>query len=316
VSPARLLLIGKERFLKEEAIAQARGRLFQGASEAELNFQSFDAERDRVSALLDFLGTAPFLAEKRLGVLWGVDALEDEDRERLLAGLDRLPSSACLILETAQTNTRKDPFIQALADKSTVQACHPPFENELPAWIENRAKKKGLGLERGLASFLAEHVGTELSGLENALEELSVYIHPRRQATVEDARKLIQKTSQEDVFKLADRLLEGKKKEALQVMDSLYRSGARAPEIVAALNGQLERYKKAMTALGEGRSRSDLADELRIPKIHQSAFFSKLEKTSGERLRKLQRSLLDCDESFKTGQAQERFSVERFILTT
>ena len=244
-----------------------------------------------------------------------MDALEDEDRERLLAGLDQLPSSACLILETTQTNTRKDPFIQALADKTTIQTCHPPFENELPVWIENRAKKKGLGLERGLAFFLAERVGAELSGLENALEELSVYVHPRRQATTQDARNLIQKTSQEDVFKLADRLLEGKKKKTLHVIDSLYRQGARAPEIVAALNGQLERYKKAMTALGEGRSRGDLADEMRIPKMHQGAFFSKLEKTSGERLRRLQRSLLDCDESFKTGQAQERFSVERFILT-
>ncbi len=316
MSSYRLLLIGKERFLKDEAIAEVRGKLFRDGSEAELNFQSFEAERDAVSQFLDFLGTAPFLAEKRLAVLWGVDALEEKDRERLLADLDRLPSGACFILETQETSTRKDPFLQSLADKTVVQPCHVPFDRDLPAWIQTRATKKGLGMERALALFLMERVGRELSGLENALEELVIYIHPRRQATLDDARALIQKSSQEDVFKLADSLLDRNKKEALEIADSLARSGVRAPEIVGVLAGQLERYKKALTALAEGKSRADLADELRVPKMHRSAFFLRLEKIPAQRLRKLQRELLACDESFKTGRSQERFSVERFILSS
>lgn len=309
------LLYGKERFLKDEALADLKTRLFRNPSELDLNFRAFDASGHGVRDAIDFLSTVPFLAEKRMAVLWGVDALSEADGERLLAALDGLPKTACLVLETGQTNTKKDALIRALAEKMTALACHTPFEKDLPAWIEKRSKKKGLSLERGVAAHLARRVGADLALLDGALNETALYIHPRKNASSADIDAITASNPEEDVFKLADLLLENRKKEALEALDGLFRSGARSPEIVGALGGQLERYKKALALLSAGGSALEIAGQMRVPWPHQNAFVQRLKGTSTPRLRKLQRALLECDESFKTGRWEERVSVERFVLT-
>ena len=310
-----LLLFGKERFLKRETIDGLKAKLFRNPSEQDLNFQSFDGDEDPVARVLDFLSTTPFLADQRMAVLWNVDALSEEDAERLLAGLDGLPKSACLVLETEETNTKKKALIRDLAEKAQATACHTPFERDLPVWVEARSKSKGLSLERGLASYLIGRVGADLSSLDGVLSELKMYVHPRMQATVVEAAAIAPSNPEEDVFKLAELLLDERKTEALRLIDGLYRSGSRAPEIVASLTGQLERYKKASVLLAAGRSLTEIGEEMRVPRMFQTVFFQRLKKASKDRLRTMQKALLECDESFKTGSAAERTSVERFVLT-
>jgi DNA polymerase-3 subunit delta len=311
-----LLLFGKERFLKREAIADLKARLFRNPSEQDLNFQSFDGEEHGAAPVLDFLSTVPFLADQRMAVLWNVDTLADEEGQRLVASLGNLPSNACLVLETEETNTKKKALIRAIAEKAQSTACHTPFEKELPGWVETRARKKNLTLERGTALYLLGRVGADLSALDGVLNELKMYVHPRTQATVAEAAAIAPSNPDEDVFKLAELLMDERKTEALRLIDGLYRSGSRAPEIVAALAGQLERYKKASALLASGRPPSDIGEEMRVPRVFQVAFFQRLKKAPKDRLRTLQKALLECDESFKTGRAEERISVERFVLLT
>ena len=310
-----LLLFGKERFLKNEAITGLKTKLFQNPPELDINFQSFDGDEHAVVQVLDFLLTAPFLASQRMAVLWNVDALTDEDGERLVAALDTLPKSACLVLETEETNTKKKALIRDLAEKAQATACHTPFERDLPAWVEARSRLKSLTLERGVASYLIGRVGPDLSALDGVLNELKMYIHPRTQATAVEAAAIAPSNPDEDVFKLVELLLDERKAEALRLIDGLYRSGSRAPEIVAALAGQLERYKKASMLMASGRSLTEIGEEMRLPRMFQAAFFQRLKKAPKDRLGIIQRSLLECDESFKTGRAEERASIERFVLT-
>ncbi len=310
-----LLLFGKERFLKYEAIESLKAKLFRDPSEQDLNFQSFDGEEHGAAPVLNFLSTAPFLAAQRMAVVWHVDELSEEDGERLVAALDTLPKSACLVLETEETNTKKKALIRDLSEKAEAKPCHTPFERDLPAWVEMHARKKGLTLERGTSAYLIGRVGPDLSALDGVVNELKLYVHPRTQATPAEAAAIAPSNPDEDVFKLAELLLDERKKEALRLIDGLYRSGSRAPEIVASLNGQLERYKKASRLMVAGRSASEIGEEMRVPRPFQNAFFHTLRKASKERLHRMQTALLECDESFKTGRAEERTSVERFVLT-
>ena len=311
-----LLLYGKERFLKDEAVADLKAQLFRNPSELDLNFQSFDAEEQGISPALDFLWTAPFLASKRLALVRNIDALTKEGGERLLTALKGFPATACLVVETEQTNTKKHSLIAALAEKAQAVACHTPFDKDLPSWLENCSRKKGLALERGTAAHLVGRVGADLAMLDGALNELALYVHPRQSASIADVQAITPSNPEDDIFKLVDLLLEDRKKEALIVMDGLYRSGARAPEIVGALAGQLERFKKALAMVSLGRPQAQIAEEMKVPRFFQAQFFQRLKGLSETRLRRMQKALLECDESFKTGRAQERVSIERFVLTT
>lgn len=313
--PSTTLLIGKERFLKREFIRELRGRLFTDESDPGLNFQEFFAEQDPLHSFLDFLGTVPFASEHRLAVLWGVDHLEEQPQEILLASLEKLPASSVAVLESDQGNAKKDMFLKKIAEKAKLMACHTPFERDLPAWVESRAKKIGCSVERNATLFLIACTGAHLSELASALEQLSLFVHPRQKIVLEDVRALFQKKSHEDVFQLAEYLHDHRTHQALRVTDALFRQGTRTPEIVAALAGQLERWKKGARQLEAGRALPDIAQDLRVPVFFQENFFARLKKLSMPRLQSLTEALMACDESFKSGQAEERLALEKFIWT-
>ena len=313
--PSATLLIGKERFLKREFILAQRQRLFPDDPNPGLNFQEFAAGQDPVHAVLDFLNTAPFAADHRLAVLWGADALEEEEQESLLAALKKLPASSVFILETEQTNAKKDAFLRKLSEKAKLVACHTPFDRDLPGWVETRAKKNACSIDRAAALFLIACIGANLAELDSALEQLSLFAHPKQTITIDDVRALFQKKSQEDVFQLAELLHDRRPAQALRLTDALFNQGTRTPEIVAALGGQLERWKKGARQLEAGRALPDIAQDLRVPVFFQEPFFRRLKSLSMERLETLTEALLVCDESFKTGQVEERLAFERLIWT-
>ncbi len=311
--PSVSLLIGKERFLKREYILAMRQRLFPEDSNPETNFQEFVAEQDSLHSFLDFLSTAPFAADHRLAVLWGVDALEDEEQEKLEAAIEKLPASSVCVLETEQTNAKKDAFLRNISEKAKLVPCHTPFDRDLPAWIEARARKLECSMPRQAALFLIACIGPHLAELDSALEQLSVFVHPKQLVTLEDVRALFQRKSHEDIFQLAELLYDRQTSHALRITDELFRQGSRVPEMVAALAGQLERWKKGARWLEAGRALPEIAQELRVPVFFQESFFVRLKKLSIERLKALTEGLLICDESFKSGQVEERLALEKFI---
>ena len=315
-SPSATLLIGKERFLKREFILALRTRLFPDDPRSSLNYQEFTAEQESLHSFLDFLSTAPFAADHRLAVLWGVDLLEEEEQEVLLAALEKIPAPSHCVLETEQTNAKKDAFLRKLAEQAKLTACHTPFDRDLPGWVEARARKSGCRVERSAALFLIACVGAHLAELDSSLEQLSLFVHPKQSIGLEDVRALFQKKSHEDVFHLAELLHDRRPAQALRVTDSLFREGTRTPEIVAALSGQLERWKKGARQLAAGRALPDIAQDLRVPVFFQEPFFARLKKLSMERLETLTEALLACDESFKSGQAEERLALEKLIWTS
>ena len=157
-----------------------------------------------------------------------------------------------------------------------------------------------------MSQELAGQGRPELSVIDSQLAQLALFVHPKRSVRLEDARTLLKRHAEEDIYRVADMILDGRKKEALSAVDQLYEQGVRAPELVGAIAGQLEKYRKAKQSRGMGQPDVRIGEELRIPRMFQGAFFSRLERLPGEKLARLTRELLSADVAFKTGQSAER----------
>lgn len=311
-NPRLTLLAGKERFLKNEFLEFTRKRLFVEGP-AGLNSQEFYAEKNAPSEIFDFVNTAPFGAAFRLAVVWGVENFDKDEKETFLTAARKISSTAVLVLESEES-PKKDPFLKNLSKIGRLESCHAPFERDLPGWVMARAKKSGVTLDREATAHLLRSSGGELSALVSTIEQLTLLVHPRTQITRADAESLIKEKTDSDVFGLADLLLDRKQSEALKVMRGLFEEGARAPEIIASLAGQIERLRKASERLAQGARAEEIGFELRIPPFFQGAFFARLRQLPSGRLADLGKNLLACDESFKSGQATERLALEKFIL--
>lgn len=97
--PNLLLFDGEEEYVKESALEALRKALLPEGMES-LNETRF-AEKTGVELLVDACETLPFLAEKRLVQVTDsplcLSGRADSEEKALLAYLDRLPESCCLL---------------------------------------------------------------------------------------------------------------------------------------------------------------------------------------------------------------------------
>lgn len=309
----KVLLSGKELFLKREFIEDLRHSAFPNGDSAG-NIREFTAKKDDLVSFFDFCRTAPFLAEQRLAILWEVDSLKADEKKSLAENFPGLPKSAIVVL-VSEESAKKDGFLKELsevADKSMV--FYTPFEKDFPGWIEARARKKGKQIGRRGIELLLERVGRDLVSLDLALEELAVYTATREGIEEADVRALLGKSVQQDVFALVDLLLERDARASLGVLRDLFREGVRGPEILAVLSGQFDRLRKGVDLLAQGQPPERVGAELRIHSFFLQKYLRQTSKISKDGAKKIRRQLLSCDESIKSGRLNEAIALEKLVL--
>lgn len=310
------LLYGKEEFLKKEFIQKLRRDLFPLPQDSEMGFRQFEVPEEPLSALFDFLENPSFFVSQKLAVLYGLDELEAEDREKLFKLSQNLSPSSSLVLVSGESNVKKDPFLKKLSEKMQTIACHLPFDKDLPQWVESRVRKLGKSIEREAANLLIERVGKDTALLNTAVEQLAVYANAEPKISLKHAETLLGRSVQADAFRLVDFLLEKKLRSALENLEALLREGTRIYEITGALSGQLDRLNRARTMMDEGFPDEAISADLRLHPFFAGRILEQARKTPKLRLQNILRDLLDCDEAVKTGKLTDRIALQQFFLKT
>lgn len=312
VNGALYLVLGKEDFLKKEFLKDLRRRFFPNGDD--FNHQEFNLEKAPLSSVIDFLQTAPFLGEKRLAFAFGLDELEEDEKKALLAFAKKMPPTAALALISEEASAKKNSFLEKLSELAEVAACQPPYERELPGWIEARAKKGGKSIDRAAIPILMERGGKDIASLGSAVEQLLVYTGTREKIQLKDVETLLGKSLQGDSFLLVDALLAGDLKRCFEIASMLFTEGTRAFELVAVIASQMERLRKAGAMVAEGREPRDIGLEVRVPPYFLDKFMRQVQAFSGGRASRALKALLDCDEAIKTGKMSDRIAFEKLLL--
>ncbi len=311
--PRHYLLFGRDDYSKGEYLTDLKTRLIPDKNFS-LNFQEFNAESDSVPAFFDFLGTAPFLSEKRVAVFQNIESLETDEKERLESGLEALPETAVAILVTSEASTKKSVFLTRLSESLKTVAFYLPFDKDWPAWIAARAQKKSLKLTEGVTALLLERVGKDPAGMSMAIEKLAVYVHPRHEVTLDEARGLLGNSLQEDAFGLLDDLVTKNAEACVRRVRNLLADGARAYEIIGALAMGAERLKKIRECLDRQMNTQQIALELKIPAFFLDQAVRQARAVTMADAKRLLESLLETDEALKTGALDEVRALEYFAL--
>jgi DNA polymerase-3 subunit delta len=308
------LLVGKEDFLKDEFLFGLRVSLFPAVSDASLNYQEFHAKSSPLSEPFDFIRTVSFLGGRRLAVLRGIDVLVAEDKSRLLSFVEKFSGEGVLALISDEGSVKKDNFLKSLSGFCQVVNCYPPFEKDWPGWVQARAKKRNVVFESNALPVLFERVGREMAALSQAIETLSVFIHPRQKISPEDVESLLGRSAQADAFELVDLILRRNAKLGLERLNRLLDEGSRGYEIIPALAGQWDRLSKAKTLLRARRSAQDIAGALKIHPFYLEKTLNQAESISEERIRLGMARILECDEHVKSSALSDRFLMEKLVL--
>ena len=319
---AVFLFHGQEEYLMEKEIKKLKGELLD-ASFMSMAYKVFD--NPPVQTLIECVQSAPLMFGNTLSIIYldkylvgNKMTLDDKQIESFDYSLSTISDSVNIIFvckiprdENKKPDSRKK-FYKSLAKYAQVRefAQFKNYDKQLPVEIQKMAKEKDLSISSDNVSLFIEQLGVNLTLIDSELEKLKIALHPQKTVDADAIKKYC--TSSEDVFVLADLIIQGNKNEVLKQYNLL--TEKRHPlEVFSVLQSNFQRfifiknYERKM-------SPSDIGAKLRLHEFIVKKTQEKLRKTSLDKLIQIRENLIDAEYKLKTGQTASPETVLELAL--
>ena len=296
--------IGEENYLKEEGLCKLKKILFSPEIEV-FNYELFREEEIESVNLLDSLQTLPFMAEKKLVVIRGVEKLSSSTQELLVSYLEKPLDSTCLILLADKPDARKN-FFSILTEKAINVNFRPFDRSQVTAWIGDYFRRHGKEIKPEVASNLWEMVGNNLTLLSQEIEKIITYVGEKKKLVWTDVEPVVTGVNLVNIFGLVEAVGKKEMERALSFLSCIFQTR----EGPLAIVGMLARQWRLIWEAKQGSSLKMVSSAWsRGPSlVEQSQRFTTSELRRGFHL------LLECDSDIKSTGSHPRLILEQLII--
>ena len=313
------LFEGEEGYLKEEALKKLKKRII-SPEYKEFNYERFSGANISASQIIESANTFPLQAKKRLVVVEEVDKLSDEDQRALGRYLDNPVGTTCLVCTGEKLDKRKRLY-KTFLEKGKVVSFYPLWEGEVMAWIKGKIEKEGKRISSQALLYFKDRVGNDLRELNNEIEKLVLYTHPKRVIEKEDVEEAVGEGKGMGVFDLTRAVREKALSRALFILCRLLEKGEEPLRIHSLVTREMRILLKIKEKEGKISSQEACSVIFR-PKSYYSQFYTNIAAEYIQAVRKFSLSqlvtafkyLVETEASIKTGREEPAIAIERMIL--
>lgn len=213
----------------------------------EENISRMYAKDVTIRSLLDEIAVAPFIAQKRLIVLYGIPKCSKEDMEHIQKCIH--PDVLLLIVEPKLDKRLSS--TKELLNCAEVQECTPLKGSQLTQWMQGYASMLHASLSPEAQKALLEMVGENQDLLAQEMHKLALYKHGQT-IEAEDIRESVLFAGEQQIWGLMDLLGQKKEKEALAYVHMLLRQGESAHGVWSILLWMMASLVSVVSAVEEG----------------------------------------------------------------
>jgi DNA polymerase-3 subunit delta len=328
------IIHGEEEFARTEEVTRIKAD-FSQAGLGDLNCTTLDGHKLTLHDLREACETMPFLASRRLVLVYGLlqrfdpaikGEIEVPDAEipaidpglvkELIAYLSHFPPFTFLVFcETKLLSNRNPLFKHGVADKDAViKQCDKPGNDTLVSWIMHQAKSKSLNIAGDASRLLASQVGNNLRQLDTELDKLAAFANYRT-IQVEHVNGIVAENLEARIFTLVDALGRRERRISLHELEVLFTTGAHPLYILSMIVRQYRLLIMAKELLDDRHSGNQaLIQELKIrdfvaEKLQQQARLYHMSE-----LLEIFNRLLQIDQQIKTGRIEGDLALELLVL--
>ncbi len=323
---------GKDEFGAHEALAALRRELDQDGF-LDDNTTRVEGASAKPDELLLVCQTLPFLSARRLVVVEGLLGRFDTGGrprragatrrrrgtdealakwEEFAAALKELPESTALVFLDGDV-TAGNPILALLKPLAQVREFPALKQAELAAWINQRAAHHGINLQARAVATLAALVGTQLRLLDSELQKLATFAGGR-QVTEEDVRSLVSLAREPNVFALADAVIEGRAREAADLLQRLLADGEAPQRLLTMLARQYRQLLLTKEMLERRVRGPEISARLGAPGFVVQRLLRQAPAHRMGGLRQAYHKLLDADLSVKRGIFDDETALQLLVV--
>jgi DNA polymerase III delta subunit len=226
------LFYGEDEFQSRDALRTHLDTSL-SAEDRGLTVSRFDGGDFDVEGFRDALDTVPLFGSGGTVVLENVQALPKGNREALPTWLAKRAGSTCVAL-TYICKDKKDAPPEALVRVATARRFEPLTDRSAVGWITERARTRGVSMDRDAASTLAGRIGPDSGRLASEVEKYLYTLAPGESLSAETVRRMTPESRGVVLYQFLDAVFERRALEALKMLDTLAQSGE--GEMVGAIS--------------------------------------------------------------------------------
>ena len=313
IAPAYFLC--GETLPREEVVAALRQAIVGPEATAPMNLDTWVGKEATASRLLEALRTMPMFAQRRLVQVRDAHLIPSAELNKLIAYLDAPSPQSCLLLIGDKVDMRLK-FVAAMRKKGgVVQRYDALRERELPAWIIARARQRGLGLEPGAAQRMAELVPCEMAQVDNAVEQLSLYVDDENSASVEDVDRLFSQTRQCSVFELTDAIGRGDLRRAMFSLKQMLDAKEPPLRILAMVARHLRQLWVLRELKAQRVSKAECAKRVGAHPYFVGDLLEQAGRIGAQRLEAMHEAVSRADCELKSSPVADRALMDQLVLS-
>ena len=225
------------------------------------NYDVFEAKAAGATGILSAAKTLPMMAEKRMVLVRGFNALAAAELAKMVSYLDDPNPSTVLVLLATKIDGRIKFFSKAKKLGYLNSLTVPRNAN---SWLGAEIRDQGANMTSGAQRRLLEVIGNDLSRLSLSIEQLRLFAGDRA-VTADDVDELIAETRERTVFELTDAIGAGDVLWTERAVSAMIEQRQSAIGVVVMLARFMRQLLHCQEGLAANLSRSDIGKRAGVP---------------------------------------------------
>lgn len=193
-------LEGEEEFFIDQVIEYGEKSIL-SESEASFNLTIFYGRDTSWADLFNACRKYPMFSDKQVVILKEAQAMKDI--EKLENYVEKpLASTLLFVAYKGKKIDGRTRLAKLLKDKSVLLSTRKLYDKELPDWTNNLVKSKGYTITNKALFLLIDHIGNDLSRLNNEINKLVLNLQDRKNITEDDVETFVGISKDFNVFEL------------------------------------------------------------------------------------------------------------------
>lgn len=304
------LVYGAESFLRKQYKERLKKAL--APDDDSMNYSYFEGKDISAGEVIDLAETMPFLSDKRAIIIENSPFFKSEG-EKIAEYLNAVPDTTYLVFVEESVDKRSKLYKAILKNGCVVEAAGLS-EDKIITWILGILKKDNKKITQNTMHYLLGKIGTDMENIRSEVEKLICYCYDRDVITNEDIDAVCTTQISNQIFEMLDAMANKRQKVALQLYYNLLALKEPPMRILFLIGRQFNLLLQARLLKQKGYGDRAIAEKIGVPPFAATKYLNQAGKFKLADLRQAVAECVEADEAVKSGNRNDRLSVELLII--
>ena len=246
-------LEGEESYYIDKIVAYAETKILT-ESEASFNLTIFYGKDANWVDIVNSCKRYPMFAERQVVILKEAQHMLSSNLEMLQPYIEHpLSSTVFVVSHKDKKIDGRGKMAKAIKQHGELLQTKKVYENQLAEFAQTVVKELGLTISPKALSLLVDHIGNDLSRIENEIEKLAINLNGRKQITEDDIEYYIGVSKEFNVFELQAALAQRNFPKAIRIIN-YFEANPKANPIQMTLPALYNYFSKVYMVFSVGNS--------------------------------------------------------------